>query len=83
MNQVLLSWLTRSYVYYRASEEQRSAFGLSKPQGIGYGIGLAFAVFVMQGENHTHTCITSKNKHDLCYDRVFQLGMCPAVLHSR
>ncbi|RDX54457.1 multidrug resistance-associated ABC transporter [Lentinus brumalis] len=48
VNQVLLSWLTRSYVYYRASEEQRTAFGLSKPQGIGYGIGLAFAVFVMQ-----------------------------------
>ncbi|KAI0717423.1 multidrug resistance-associated ABC transporter [Cerioporus squamosus] len=48
VNQVLLSWLSSSYVYYRASDEQRAAFGLAKPQGIGYGIGLAFAVFVMQ-----------------------------------
>ncbi|KAI0371903.1 multidrug resistance-associated ABC transporter [Pilatotrama ljubarskyi] len=48
VNQVLLTWLTKSYVYFRASEEQREAFGLSKPQGIGYGIGLAFAIFSMQ-----------------------------------
>ena len=52
VNQVLLSWLSTSFVYYRASEEERATLGLSKPQGIGYGIGLAFAVFVMQGEPH-------------------------------
>ena len=49
MNQVLLNWLTASYIYIRASEEEREAAGLRKPQGIGYGIGLAFAIFSMQG----------------------------------
>ncbi|TBU42097.1 multidrug resistance-associated ABC transporter [Dichomitus squalens] len=48
VNQVLLTWLTNSYIYFRASEEERAALGLQKPQGIGYGIGLAFAVFAMQ-----------------------------------
>ncbi|KAI1798261.1 multidrug resistance-associated ABC transporter [Ganoderma leucocontextum] len=48
VNQVLLTWLTRSYIYFRASDEERSALGLQKPQGIGYGIGLAFAIFAMQ-----------------------------------
>ncbi|KAI0746725.1 multidrug resistance-associated ABC transporter [Daedaleopsis nitida] len=48
INQLLLSWLTSSYIYFRASEEQRAALGLQEPQGIGYGIGLGFAVFVMQ-----------------------------------
>ncbi|KAI0659143.1 multidrug resistance-associated ABC transporter [Cubamyces menziesii] len=48
VNQVLLTWLTKSYVYLRASEEERAALGLQKPQGIGYGIGLGFAIFAMQ-----------------------------------
>lgn len=47
VNQLLLSWLTASYVYSRASDEERSV--IPKPQGIGYGIGLAFAIFAMQG----------------------------------
>lgn len=50
MNQQLLAWLTASYVYSRLSDEQRAASGLQQPQGIGYGIGLAFAIFAMQGE---------------------------------
>ena len=49
VNQVLLNWLTASYIYLRASDEERVAVGLQKPQGIGYGIGLAFAIFSMQG----------------------------------
>lgn len=49
VNQVLLTWLTNSYIYFRANDEERTALGLQKPQGIGYGIGLAFAIFVMQG----------------------------------
>ncbi|RPD65442.1 multidrug resistance-associated ABC transporter [Lentinus tigrinus ALCF2SS1-7] len=48
VSQVLLSWLTSSFVYYRATEEERAALGLAKPQGVGYGVGLAFAIFVMQ-----------------------------------
>ncbi|CAL1711021.1 unnamed protein product [Somion occarium] len=48
LNKVLLTWLTNSYIYYRASEDERAAGNLEKPQGVGYGIGLAFALFVMQ-----------------------------------
>ncbi|KAI0635122.1 multidrug resistance-associated ABC transporter [Trametes polyzona] len=48
VNQVLLTWLTQSYAYHRTSDAQREAFGLQKPRGIGYGIGLAFAIFAMQ-----------------------------------
>ena len=45
VSQVLLTWLMNSYVYFHANEEERAGLGLQKPQGIGYGIGLAFAVF--------------------------------------
>ena len=50
VNQVLLNWLTESYIYVRLNDEQRQEFGLKQPKGIGYGIGLAFAVFAMQGK---------------------------------
>lgn len=59
VNKVLLTWLTTSFVYYRATEEERVAAGLEKPRGIGYGIGLAFAIFAMQG--------TSCVRHYPCY----------------
>lgn len=49
LNKRLLSWLGDSYAYWRLSPEEAAAAGLSRPQGIGYGIGLAFALFVMQG----------------------------------
>lgn len=49
VNKVLLTWLTNSYIFYHASEAERSFLGLEQPRGIGYGIGLAFALFVMQG----------------------------------
>jgi len=46
---VFLEWLVKSYVYYRLSDEERAAGLVPKPQGIGYGIGLAIALFAMQG----------------------------------
>ncbi|OCH88007.1 multidrug resistance-associated ABC transporter [Obba rivulosa] len=48
VNKVLLTWLTTSFAYLKASEAERAAEGLAKPQGIGYGIGLGFAIFAMQ-----------------------------------
>jgi ATP-binding cassette, subfamily C (CFTR/MRP), member 1 len=47
LNQVILTWLTESFVYFDLSDTERTA--IPKPPGIGYGIGLAFALFVMQG----------------------------------
>ncbi|KAJ8496778.1 hypothetical protein ONZ45_g12317 [Pleurotus djamor] len=43
-----LTWLTESYVYLRLPVGAAEAFGVSQPHGVGFGIGLAFAVFVMQ-----------------------------------
>ena len=54
LTKVILTWLTDSYVYFRLTDAERTAAatqGLSKPQGLGYGIGLAFALFIMQGRN--------------------------------
>ncbi|OBZ78499.1 Canalicular multispecific organic anion transporter 1 [Grifola frondosa] len=48
VNKVLLTWLTNAYIYYNASEEERAVAGLIQPRGIGYGVGLGFAIFVMQ-----------------------------------
>ncbi|TFK23813.1 ATP-dependent bile acid permease [Coprinopsis marcescibilis] len=51
LTRVLLQWLGHSYTFHRMSEaEQNSALEsglLQRPQGIGYGIGLAFAFFAM------------------------------------
>lgn len=33
------------------SAEERKLSGESAPKGIGYGIGLAFALFIMQGRS--------------------------------
>ena len=41
-------------MYFRLTDTQKAAAaaqGLSKPQGLGHGIGLGFALFIMQGEN--------------------------------
>lgn len=51
LTKVILTWLTQSYIYYRLSDEQQASGLLEKPRGIGYGIGLAFALFVMQGKH--------------------------------
>ncbi|PPQ81812.1 hypothetical protein CVT25_013648 [Psilocybe cyanescens] len=48
VTKVLLTWLTESYIYVRATDAERAALGINKPRGIGYGIGLAVALFVMQ-----------------------------------
>lgn len=48
LNKVLLTWLTDAYFYVRTTEAQRAALVISKPRGIGYGIGLAVALFVFQ-----------------------------------
>ncbi|KAF9466008.1 multidrug resistance-associated ABC transporter [Collybia nuda] len=48
LNKVIFTWLTQSYVYFRLTDEQKASGILEKPRGIGYGIGLAVALFVMQ-----------------------------------
>ncbi|KAJ7284398.1 multidrug resistance-associated ABC transporter [Mycena rebaudengoi] len=48
LNKVLLSWLVDSYVVHHASDAQNASGLLPKPQGIGYGIGLAFSLLAMQ-----------------------------------
>ncbi|KAK7691491.1 hypothetical protein QCA50_004890 [Cerrena zonata] len=48
VNKLLLTWLTDSFFYFRATEAERAALNLTQPRGIGYGIGLGFALFVMQ-----------------------------------
>ncbi|KAJ7224699.1 multidrug resistance-associated ABC transporter, partial [Mycena pura] len=63
VNQLLLNWLVSSYVYVRLNDEERQELNIGKPQGIGYGIGLAFAVFVMQ------ECASLMTNHS------YQLGM--------
>lgn len=50
LNKVILTWLTNSYYYYRLTEAERTAAGITQqPKGIGYGIGLAVGLFAMQG----------------------------------
>ncbi|CAA7270432.1 unnamed protein product [Cyclocybe aegerita] len=51
LNRVLLTWLTESYTYARLTDTQRAqatTAGLTAPRGIGYGIGLAVTLFIMQ-----------------------------------
>ena len=53
LTKVLLTWLTHSFVYSRLTIAERAAAaaqGFLKPQGLGHGIGLGFAIFIMQGE---------------------------------
>ena len=51
VSKVLLTWLVESYAYSRISEADRLAVGLGTPRGIGYGIGVAFGIFAMQGQS--------------------------------
>ncbi|KDQ52618.1 hypothetical protein JAAARDRAFT_40221 [Jaapia argillacea MUCL 33604] len=48
ISKLLLTWLADAYVYHRLTEQEAEAVGLEKPRGIGYGIGLGVALFVMQ-----------------------------------
>ena len=54
LTEVLLTWLTDSLAYFKLTNAEQTAAaaqGLSKPQGLGHGFGLGFALFIMQGEN--------------------------------
>lgn len=51
VNKLLLIWLTDSFFYYRATDAERATLNLTQPRGVGYDIGLGFALFVMQGKN--------------------------------
>ncbi|KZT29756.1 multidrug resistance-associated ABC transporter [Neolentinus lepideus HHB14362 ss-1] len=44
----LLTYISKAYVAYRLTPEEREAAGLGNVQGVGYGIGLAISIFVMQ-----------------------------------
>ncbi|KAF8150246.1 hypothetical protein B0H34DRAFT_181181 [Crassisporium funariophilum] len=48
VTKVLLTWLTKSYVYHHLTDEQKASGQFAKLQGIGFGIGLAIALFAMQ-----------------------------------
>ncbi|KZT03607.1 multidrug resistance-associated ABC transporter [Laetiporus sulphureus 93-53] len=54
VNQVILTWLEDVYIYWKLPESERVV--IDKPKGIGYGIGLAFALFVMQEASSLMTC---------------------------
>lgn len=48
LTKVILNWLVNSYVYNRLSDQEKASGIIPKPKGVGYGIGLAFCLFVMQ-----------------------------------
>lgn len=53
VTKILITWLTESYIFARLTDLERveaAAAGFQAPRGVGYGIGLAFALFVMQGQ---------------------------------
>lgn len=54
VNQKLLNWLEERYYYAKLPAADRDLIG--QPHGIGYGIGLAFAIFVMQEVSSLLTC---------------------------
>jgi hypothetical protein len=57
LNKVILTWLAESYIYYNLSDQEKASGIIPKPKGIGYGIGLAFGLFAMQGKRiaiHDH-----------------------------
>jgi len=55
VNKLILTWLTDAYVYHRLTNEQKATGIIKQPRGVGYGIGLAFALFVMQGLSLLYT----------------------------
>lgn len=50
LNKVILTWLAESYAYWHLTDAEKALAGIKAPRGIGYGIGLAVALFVMQGQ---------------------------------
>ncbi|KAF9027711.1 multidrug resistance-associated ABC transporter [Hymenopellis radicata] len=45
----LLTWLAESYAWSRLTDEEKAAGIIPQPRGPGYGIGLGFTIFIMQG----------------------------------
>ncbi|TFK65936.1 hypothetical protein BDN72DRAFT_900291, partial [Pluteus cervinus] len=62
VSKVLLTWLSESYIYYQTEEELRDQLPIGKPRGIGYGIGLAFAIFAMQEA----ASLTGNHSYQIC-----------------
>ena len=61
VTEILLKWLAYSFAYFKLTDAEQAAAaaqGFSKPQGVGYGIGLGFAIFIMQGEKSGCTFIS-------------------------
>lgn len=54
VNKVLLTWLGESFAWAQLPPSERDAAVaaglLSQPRGIGFGIGIGFAIFAMQRE---------------------------------
>ncbi|KAJ7123626.1 multidrug resistance-associated ABC transporter [Mycena epipterygia] len=48
VTKALLTWLTESYVVYHVTDAEKTSGLLSKPRGVGFGIGLGFVLFAMQ-----------------------------------
>jgi hypothetical protein len=46
---IFLTWLGKAYAYYHLTDAEKATSLSKKPQGVGYGIGLALALFAMQG----------------------------------
>ncbi|KZS90158.1 multidrug resistance-associated ABC transporter [Sistotremastrum niveocremeum HHB9708] len=48
VNKALLNWLSDAYAYHKLGAVAAAEAGVLKPKGIGYGFGLAVALFCMQ-----------------------------------
>ena len=48
-----LAWLVKVYTFQHFDGSGNAASPPDKPQGVGYGIGLALVLFVMQGGLYT------------------------------
>ena len=77
---MFLQWLVESYVYYRLSDVERAAGVVPQPRGIGYGIGLAIALFAMQGMSLHSSIITILIS---CPNRGSQFGAAYLIFYSR
>ncbi|PPQ81309.1 hypothetical protein CVT26_015196, partial [Gymnopilus dilepis] len=89
VNKVFLTWLTDRYVYARLTDEERALAAeasITKPRGIGYGIGLAFAIFVMQGKRRIYVCTPTQFAGKTDADQMsnhFQLASMTTGLYVR
>ncbi|KAJ7123757.1 multidrug resistance-associated ABC transporter [Mycena epipterygia] len=61
VTKVLLTWLTESYIVFHATDAEKASGLLPKPRGIGFGIGLAFALFAMQEVSSLMTNHSTQN----------------------